>query len=103
MFKLVIPAFAALSLAASAQAKELDTATVSVVVPYADLDLTSEAGAATLDARIIAAAKNVCGRPEVRGFTSGLSVQDCRRKAIQDAKQQVASLHVTTLQVASAR
>jgi len=109
MFKFVIPAFAALSLAASAHAKETPVTTmeagmtvVRMSVPYADLDLTSEAGAATLNARIVAAAKEVCGQPDVRGFSPEPSWQECRKNAVEDAMQQVAALQLTSPQVASA-
>lgn len=101
MFKLVIPAFAALSLAAAAHAKDPEMTVVSVTVPYADLDLTSEAGAATLHERIVAAASHVCRRPDARSFDAGPSWQACRKKAVDEAMLQVAALR--TPLVASAR
>jgi UrcA family protein len=73
MFKLLIPAFAALSLATAAQAKKSDQTTLSVTVRYGDLDLASDAGAATLQARIAAAVKTVA-----RGRTCACSARGSR-------------------------
>ena len=50
MFKLLVPALAALSLASAAHAKDFNETTVSVTVPYGDLDLASDEGAAAAPA-----------------------------------------------------
>lgn len=99
MLKVIIPALAALSLAAPLQAEGFDTnsgtVAVSVTVPFEDLDLTSEAGAATLNARIAAAVKKVCGAPE-SGLELHFSSRDCRKQALGGAMEQLAALHIDT-------
>jgi len=103
MFKLFIHAFAALSLAATAHAKEPDVHTVSVTVPYADLDLSSGAGTAILQTRIAGAVKAVCGRPDSRDLHSWSAWQKCRTDAMEGAVQQLASARVNLPLVALAR
>jgi len=86
MRKLLIPAIAAAVLAASpAFAAEEVTVTVS----YADLDLTTPEGRATLDARIAAAVTTVCGRPPIRTTLQFEPVRECRADAFEGAMEQV--------------
>jgi len=101
MFKLFIPALAALSLATTAQAEKLDR--VSVTVPYADLDLTTDAGAATLHGRIDAAVKEVCERPSIRELKAIADWQKCRSDAAQSAADKIAEAHVPVQYVADSR
>lgn len=103
MFKLLIPAFAALLLATAAQAKKSDQTTLSVTVRYGDLDLASDAGAATLQARIAAAVKTVCPRPDLRVLGSRESWQRCRSEAMEGAIEQLAAARVSVPLVALAR
>lgn len=59
LIRIVLPAAmlaAALIIPAAAQAE-----TLSVAVPFGDLDLTKEAGRRTLDTRLERAARKVCG------------------------------------------
>lgn len=103
MLKFAIPALAALSLAAPLQAKELDTITVSVTVPYADLDLATEAGATALNARIAGAIKQVCDRPAARDLHAWGAWQKCREEAMEGAVQQLAAARINAPLVALAR
>ncbi len=65
----------------------------SIDVSYADLDLSKAAGQKTLEARISAAAKRVCGyHQEVPG--SRIRTQEterCYEQAVKDATRQVAA------------
>lgn len=64
----------------------------SIDVRYADLDLSKAAGQKTLEARISAAAKRVCGyHQEVTG--SRIRTQEteqCYAQAVKDATRQIA-------------
>jgi UrcA family protein len=60
-----------------------------VAVRYADLDLTSEAGARALHTRIDRATSEVCGEADSRDFTGMREIRECRRVAMQDAAAQV--------------
>jgi UrcA family protein len=53
--------------------------TVSISVPYADLDLSSPQGMATLEGRIKAASKRICGSVEVRDIHDSVDHQRCVR------------------------
>jgi UrcA family protein len=69
-----------------------DTETVSVVVKFADLNVSNPQGAATLYGRIAAAAHNVCGSydsDEVFHRGSRARVNACVHKAIADAVTRV--------------
>lgn len=65
-----------------------------MVVRYADLDLTTEAGQKTLESRIDAAAKKYCGVGEQRTGTRMKSslAKRCYRDAKRLANQQFAAL-----------
>lgn len=66
-----------------------DLVTKSQPVPYADLDLSSQAGMKTLTARINGAAKTVCGpAPEYR--ESHTPYDACIKSAVDHAMIQVA-------------
>ena len=86
------PTFALVSVLAvlGASPALADEATRSVRVSYADLNLTTQAGAATLYGRIRSAARQVCGY-EGPSFTS------CFKKAVGDAVAQVNSPQLTAL------
>ena len=101
MFKLFIPALAALSLASTAQAEKFDR--VSVTVPYGDLDLTSEAGAATLQKRVEAAADKACSRAWIFEAKSSAGRQKCRAEALQGAAKQIADAKLPVRFVADNR
>lgn len=86
------PAFAAFSLATAVRAEELNR--VSVTVSYADLDVTTDAGAATLHGRIDAGVKEVCSRPSLRELKAVAAWQKCRTDALQSAADRIAEAHV---------
>lgn len=59
-------------------------------VSYADLDLNSPAGLKTLQRRIRAAVKVVCGpTPELRELNEMRAEQECRYRALQQATARV--------------
>src|SRR5688572_11612820 len=90
MHKIIVPALAALSLAvlpaqASAQ-------TTSVVVPTADLDLSTEAGKATLESRIEAAKDRICGIVEVRKIRESGDRQRCIEETDASVRAEIARI-----------
>lgn len=90
MCKLIVPALAALSLAvlptpASAQ-------TTSVTVPIADLDLSTEAGRATLERRVEAAKDRVCGQVEERKVREGADRRRCLEEVETSVRAEIARL-----------
>lgn len=88
MTKLVFTALAALAFAATpAAAQEI---TASVAVPFADLDLSTDAGVNALESRVSAAAKEVCGEARPRDLKAMAAWQECRAKAEANALAQVA-------------
>jgi UrcA family protein len=62
--------------------------TVRSHVNYADLDLTTDAGANTLKERIRAAASSACKEMNVRVPAEGSSVEVCTRDAVKAAMVQ---------------
>lgn len=97
MRKFVIAALFALA-AAPAVAAE---APATVAVPFADLNLSSAAGSATLEARISSAVNSVCKRPNIRDLKAMQSWEDCKAEAHTAVKAQLAYT-AAPLQVASA-
>jgi UrcA family protein len=72
------------------------SAAPQAVVKYADLDLTSDAGAAALLRRIEAAARQVCGNPiEVQPLDRSMRVQQCNKQAIEHAVTALGAPKVT--------
>jgi UrcA family protein len=66
------------------------------VVKYADLDLTSDAGAAALLRPIEAAARQVCGDPrEVQPLDRSMPVRQCNTRAIERAVAALGATKVT--------
>jgi UrcA family protein len=65
-----------------------------MIVRYADLDLSTEAGQKTLETRIDAAAKKYCGMGEQRTGTrlSSSKAKVCYREAKRLANQQFAAI-----------
>lgn len=89
MRKFVVSAFAALSLAAAVQPASADE--VAVKVSYTDLDLSSPAGVAALQARVAAAIRTACVRPETMGDLKAMADwQHCVDQASAKAAQKVA-------------
>ena len=59
------------------------------IVRYSDLDLTKEAGRATLDRRINQAARTVCGSASLAALQDKLNVEKCYAAARASAKAQM--------------
>ena len=64
--------------------------TTSVTVPIADLDLSTEAGKATLQSRIEAAKARVCGTVEVRQVREGSDRQGCLEETEASVRAEIA-------------
>lgn len=83
-----LPAMAALAIASAlvvptvSQAAETD----SVRVSYADLDLRSDPGRASLQGRIAHAAEVLCGSADHRDIPFTQRVRECHRDTIADAQ-----------------
>ena len=90
MRNIVVPALAALSLAAVATPASAET--VSVGIQIADLDLTTASGAEALEGRIRGAVARICRRAEVRKVADGADRQRCVEEATASARAEVARL-----------
>ena len=68
--------------------------TVTVIVPYDDLDLTDPADSAVLDQRIEAAVEEVCSRtrPGLRDLKTTTDWEECKTKARAGAYEQLSIL-----------
>jgi UrcA family protein len=91
MRKSIVTVLAALTLSGIA-ATPASAEEVSVVVPYADLDLTRDAGSATLEARIEAAVDKVCARPALRDLKAMAAWETCKETARLGAMEQLSVL-----------
>lgn len=95
MKTLLIAAVAALAAGTTVTAQEAPTRVVS----YGDLDLTSAAGRATLDSRVNAAAKMVCGNLlQTNDLRAMSTYRACRHQAVTVA---LASIDRPAVQLAS--
>ena len=95
MTKIALSVFAAVLLSGAAHAAEAET--LSVTVPYGDLDLTTEAGKATLDGRIEASVKEVCPRPDYyRDLKAIDEWAKCRKGAEASAAEQIGAADMGT-------
>ena len=63
--------------------------TVSVVVPYADLDVANPAGADVLTQRIGSAVEKVCNRPDIRDLKAMVAWEECKADALAGAMEQL--------------
>jgi UrcA family protein len=72
---IITSALTALSLVAFATPVSAETQ--SVTVSYGDLDLDTPQGIATLESRIQAASRKICGSTEVRDIHDGVDQQRC--------------------------
>jgi UrcA family protein len=89
MTKLAIASAVAVALSSIAAAPAVAQES-QIVVSYGDLDLNTAAGVQTLDARLEASVKAVCGRPDVRDLKSGLAYEQCKDAAMNSAHEQLA-------------
>lgn len=93
----ILTTLAAVLLSGAASATEADTETLSVAVPYGDLDLTTEAGRTALDTRIEAAVEEVCPRPAMFGNLKAMDTwAACRRGAEASAAEQIGAADIAT-------
>lgn len=88
MNKIIVPALAALSLALTTTPASAQT--TSVTVPISDLDLSTEAGKATLESRIETAKARVCGTVEVRQVREGADRQRCLEETEASVRAEIA-------------
>ena len=88
MRNIIVPALAALSLAAFTT--PVSAQTTSVTVPIADLDLSTEAGKATLESRIQTAMVRICGTVEVRQVREGADRQRCLEETEASVRAEIA-------------
>ena len=86
-----IPVLAALALA-SAVAAPAAAEETSVAVTYADLDLTSPAGAKTLEERIDTAVEAVCEKPAIRDLKAMVAWEECKAAARAGVHDQLSVL-----------
>ncbi len=63
--------------------------TVTVTVPYADLDVADPAGADALTQRIDAAVDKVCARPDIRDLKAMVAWEECKAAAHAGALEQL--------------
>ena len=68
---------------------EADADTYVVSVPYGDLNLASAAGARTLDNRLKAVAKRLCGVEQAPGLVEMTRVHGCREDVLGSAQSQI--------------
>jgi len=63
--------------------------TVSVAVPFADLDVSNPAGADVLTQRIDSAVEKVCNRPDMRDLKAMVAFEECKSEALAGAMEQL--------------
>ncbi|WEK45237.1 MAG: UrcA family protein [Candidatus Andeanibacterium colombiense] len=88
MRNLILPALAALTLAAGFAAPAAAAETVTVKVGYSDLDLQTEVGKETLQTRIAGAVKTACAKPDTRGLKVQQQWESCKDSASNSAAKQ---------------
>jgi UrcA family protein len=86
---LVSVALAAAALAAAPATAQEEAPVAQTLVTYGDLNIGNAAGRATLDRRIRAAARMVCGVEQAPGLAELNSLKTCRDGAIGAAKAEV--------------
>jgi len=84
-----IHVLAALALLGAAAAPAAATEEASVAVTYADLDLTSPAGAKALEQRIDTAVDAVCEKPAMRDLKAMVAWEECKAAARAGAHDQL--------------
>ena len=77
----VLAALALSGLGAAPAAATVAEEEVSVSVDFADLDLTTPAGATALDRRIDAAVEEVCAKPDIRNLKAMTAWEECKADA----------------------
>ncbi len=89
MTKLAIASAVAVALSSIAAAPAVAQDS-QIVVSYGDLDLNTATGVQTLDARLEAGVKAVCGRPDIRDLKSGAAFAQCKDAAMTSVNEQLA-------------
>jgi UrcA family protein len=89
MNKLAIASAVAVALTSIAAAPAV-AQDAQVAISYADLDLTTTAGAQVLGERLEAGVKAVCDRPDIRDLKSMLAWEQCKDAAMTSANEQLA-------------
>ncbi|MBI2993911.1 MAG: UrcA family protein [Gammaproteobacteria bacterium] len=69
----------------------------TVIVNYADLDLSKEAGIVTLYRRLNTAARQVCGNRDLRRLEEVKDWKRCNKTALEGAIDQVGNARLTAL------
>lgn len=90
MHRIIVPALAAFSIALVAVPAAAEK--MSIEVQYSDLNLDNPAGMATLEGRIQAAARKICGKTEVRKVHDGDDHQSCMRQTQASVSVELARL-----------
>lgn len=80
------------AMAIAAQVAPAPAQAASMAVSYADLDLTSAEGHATLDARIDRATRRVCAAEDPRNLRAVVASHACYRVAMASAQPKLAAL-----------
>ena len=75
----------------------------SATVRYADLNLSTDAGAHTLYRRIAAAAREVCPDGDSRDLSRAAHARACQQEAIERAVRSVGSEHLAAAHAAATR
>ena len=98
-FTMLTAALAAALVTGSAQPSRAQTEPASLRIPYADLNLATDAGAAKMLARLQDAAKRVCEghRQGMKGVEVDAHFQACRRTVVAQSVEQVGAPRVTAL------
>ena len=89
MNKLAIASAVAVALSSIAAAPVAAQET-RVAISYADLDLSTAAGAQALGERLEAGVKAVCARPDIRNLKSMVAWEQCKEAAMTSANEQLA-------------
>ena len=89
-------ALATLAVSAFALPATAQDAPRRVEVSLSGVDLASADGRAQLERRIAAAANRVCAEPGVRDLASKMKAAECRKTALQAARQDMATLIART-------
>ena len=89
--------------AGSAGAATLPSDAPSVVVRYADLDITTQQGANALYRRIAAAAQRVCPDADIRDLDLSSQIRACQKQAIARAVQAISSPLLAALSAENAK
>lgn len=103
MNKFLVPALAAVSLAAFPAIASPDYATQTEYVNYGDLDLTQITGRETLMSRVDTAVDKVCGDAPIRSIQLSQDRLRCHTEAADMAFEQVARLVANVRVIAQIR